>query len=112
MVLSEPVSEAGKINAVTNRVYANAPIRMSDVSENDESIDLITTPARPTSVDYLREIEIDEENQMDDDEADATGVADDTYYNIGGQRVAVARLADYIKNKSKDDLLNDFEVSA
>ena len=95
-----------------NLVYANTAVRMSDVSVKDEVINAQTTPARPTSVDYLKEIEDDEDITVDDDEADANVVADDTYYNIGGQRVAVAKLAEYIKNKSLEDLLKDFEVNA
>ena len=85
---------------------------MSDVSEKDEVINVNTTSARPTSVDYLEEVEIDDDNQEDSNAADVSGMTDDTYYNIGGQRVAVVRLAEYIKNKSQEDLLNDFEVSA
>ena len=84
---------------------------MSDVSEKDEVINVNTTPARPTSVDYLKELEMGDGNTEDNGEAGASSVADDTYYNIGGQRVAVARLAEYMKNKSQEDLFNDFEVS-
>ena len=84
---------------------------MSDVSEKDEVININTTPARPTSVDYLEEAEMCDGNKEDDNEADVSGFDDDTYYNIGGQRVAVAKLAEYIKNKTQEVLLNDFEVS-
>ena len=84
---------------------------MSDVSDKDEVISVNTAPARPTSVDYLEEVEIGDDNEEDNGEAGASSIADDTYYIIGGQRVAVARLAEYIKNKSHGDLLKDFEVS-
>ena len=92
-------------------MYANTLMRMSDVSEKDEVINGNTVSARPTSEDHLKEVELDDNDKVEDKEDDSTGKVDDTYYNIGGQRVTVAKLADYIKHKSKEDLLNDFEVS-
>ena len=103
--------ENAEIAGVTNIVYDNTAVRMSDVSEKDIVINVNTTTARPTSVDYLEEVEIGDDNKRDSGEAGASGMADDTYYNIAGQRVAVARLAEYIKNKSQEDIFNDFEVS-
>ena len=100
-----------EIHGVTNLVYANTLVRMSDVSEQDEVINNNTVSAKPTSEDYHKEVELDDNDKLEDEEADATGKVDDTYYNIGGQRVAVAKLAEYIKHKSKEDLLNEFEVS-
>ena len=84
---------------------------MSDVSEKEEVTNGNSTKVRPTSEDYLKEVELDDDDKVDDDEADAAGRVDDTYYNIGGQRIAVAKLAEYIKQKAKETLLNDFEVS-
>ena len=100
-----------EISGVTSRLYANNAVPMSEVSgkEKKDIIVINRTQARPTRVDHLKEIEGGEERKVDD--GDASGVADDTYYNIAGQRVAVARLAGYIKNKSQEDLFNDFEVS-
>ena len=96
------------------RLYVDTAVCMSDVSEKEkqEIIVINRTQGRPTSVDYLKEIEDDEDRKSGDDDAGASGMANDTYYNIAGQRVAVARLAEYIKNKSQEDLFNDFEVSA
>ena len=107
------VKENVEISGVTSRLYVNTAVRMSEVSrkEKEEIIVINRTHVRPTSVDYLNKIEDDEKRKVDDDDADASGVADDTYYNVAGQRVAVARLAEYIKTKSKEDLFNDFEVS-
>ena len=86
---------------------------MSDVSEKEEQINGNTIPARPTSEDYLKEEEIDEDDihVVGSEEPDASGEADNTYYNIGGKRVAVAKLAEYIKHKTQGELCNDFEVS-
>ena len=102
-----------QIPGVTNLLYANAPVRMSDVSEKEEQINGNTITARPTSEDYLKEEEIDDDDiHVDEsDEPDASGEADNTYYNIGGKRVAVAKLAEYINHKTQGELFNDFEVS-
>ena len=101
------VKENVEISGVTSRLYVNTAVPMSEMSgkEKEEIIVINMTQSRPTSVDYLA-------RKAGDDDADASGVADDTYYNIAGQRVAVARLAEYIKNKSQEDLFNDFEVRA
>ena len=53
----------------------------------------------------------EESEIIQDDEETIIGRAENTYSNVGGKRVAVENLAEYIKHKSQKDLFKEFSVS-
>ena len=48
---------------------------------------------------------------IQDDEETIIGRAENTYSNVGGKRVAVENLAEYIKHKSQTEMFKEFNVS-
>ena len=104
------LQDAGNENlvkaGVSNLVYAN--VRMSDVSKGEETNTTVEI-ARPVSEDYLKEEEIIDGELAEETESDA-GEVDRTYYNVAGKRVAIVKLPEYIRNKSRGEIYADFQV--
>ena len=81
-------------------------------TENRDGLNAIEMQPRATNSYYINEVEIDENDATQHDGLDVNRAVDNTYGNVGGKRVAVENLAEYVKHKSLEEMLNEYGVSA
>ena len=79
--------------------------------ERRDGLNDIEMQPRATNSYYVNEVEIDENDVAQHDDTEVNRAVDNTYGNVGGKRVAVENLADYVKHKSLEEMLNEYGVS-
>ena len=102
------VPEIKKQERVTTACYDNKS--MLAVSSNKEAVEISNTHS--CSEDCLKEeTEKDEGCVIEAYENAAREEVDNTYCNLCDKRVAVETLAEYLNQKTPEELLSDFDVS-
>ena len=102
------VPEIKKPERVTTAFYDNES--MLDVSSNKEAVE-ISNMHSCSEVCLKEETEKNERCVIEAYENAAKGNVDNTYCNLCDKRVAVEKLAEYLNQKTPEELLSDFDVS-